>query len=246
MGVWVEGSWKWIWRWRRELEAFNEFVFLVNRLTLKEGVEDSWKWTGSTHGSYCTRDAYIKLVDLRQVNQMDVERERCFKIIWNKLVPLKTITHSWRFLWDRLPTKINMLRRNILNSQSNLKCVLCNNKEETAKHIFFECEMSHKVWMHCYRWLGFSTVLHSNPCLNLLAFYYLFRGKKGRLKAATCVVWLIWKGRNAFIFEGVEFQIEKIVEELKARVWSWFYIHDVGWSCSSYSDWLVKPRLLLG
>ncbi|KAL8513490.1 hypothetical protein ACS0TY_012816 [Phlomoides rotata] len=57
---------------------------------------------------------------------------------------------------------MNLQRRNILNSQSNLKCVLCNNKEETTKYIFFECEMAHKVWLLCFRWLGFSIVLHLN------------------------------------------------------------------------------------
>ncbi|KAL8550447.1 hypothetical protein ACS0TY_009035 [Phlomoides rotata] len=66
-------------------------------------------------------------------------------------------------------------------------------------------------------------MLHLNPCLNLLAHSSVFKGKNSRHKVITiwlCVVWLLWKQRNAIIFEGVEFSIDKTVDELKARLWS--------------------------
>ncbi|KAL8509474.1 hypothetical protein ACS0TY_016621 [Phlomoides rotata] len=70
---------------------------------------------------------------------------------WFRDRPLKVIAHSWRVLWDRLPTKVNLRRRNILNSSHNLKCVLCNEKDETGRHIFFECEVSYKIWVMCFK-----------------------------------------------------------------------------------------------
>ncbi|KAL8515046.1 hypothetical protein ACS0TY_013940 [Phlomoides rotata] len=57
------------------------------------------------------------------------------------------ITHAWRVLWDRLPTKDDLQRRNILSSSDDLKCVLCGDKEEPGRHIFFECEFSYKVFL---------------------------------------------------------------------------------------------------
>ncbi|KAL8492226.1 hypothetical protein ACS0TY_023749 [Phlomoides rotata] len=62
---------------------------------------------------------------------IDADKERGFKIIWSKSTPLKVIINSWRVLWDRLPTKMNLHRRHVLHSNTNLKCVLCDQEEET-------------------------------------------------------------------------------------------------------------------
>ncbi|KAL8498684.1 hypothetical protein ACS0TY_021863 [Phlomoides rotata] len=76
---------------------------------------------------------------------MEVDKERCFKLIWNKITPSKVIAHAWRVLWDMLPTKANLRRRNVMSPSDNLKCVLCGDKDETGSHIFFECDFSYKV-----------------------------------------------------------------------------------------------------
>ncbi|KAL8548229.1 hypothetical protein ACS0TY_007523 [Phlomoides rotata] len=67
---------------------------------------------------------------------------------------MKVKAHAWRVLWDRLPNKVNLRRGNILSSNDNLKCVLCDDKEESERHIFFECIVAHKVWMLCFKWFG--------------------------------------------------------------------------------------------
>ncbi|KAL8547682.1 hypothetical protein ACS0TY_007123 [Phlomoides rotata] len=199
MGVWEEGRWRWTWRCRRgllerEFDTFNALVSLINRAPLNQGVQDSWRWAGESKGSYNTKEAYTILTDSSGNGLIDKDKERGFKFIWNKFTPLKVITHSWRVLWDRLPTKMNLHRRNILNSNANLKYVFCDKEDETGKHIFFECDVSHKVWIRCFEWLGFSMVIHSDPCRNLLAHNLLFKEKMSRQKAVTiwlCVIWLI-------------------------------------------------------
>ncbi|KAL8525807.1 hypothetical protein ACS0TY_015158 [Phlomoides rotata] len=60
---------------------------------------------------------------------------------------------DWRVLWDRLPTKVNIQRRNILSSSNKLKCALCGEKEENGSHNFFECKVSYKIWMSSFSWL---------------------------------------------------------------------------------------------
>ncbi|KAL8485026.1 hypothetical protein ACS0TY_027359 [Phlomoides rotata] len=66
--------------------------------------------------------------------------------------------HAWRVMWNRLPTKMNLQKRNILSSSDMVKCALCGEKEESGSHIFFECDISYKVWMSCYNWLGMSAI----------------------------------------------------------------------------------------
>ncbi|KAL8527232.1 hypothetical protein ACS0TY_005203 [Phlomoides rotata] len=57
--------------------------------TLKDGVQDRWKWIGSTKERYNTADAYISLDGILGNNQIDAENEKGFKLIWNKFAPLK-------------------------------------------------------------------------------------------------------------------------------------------------------------
>ncbi|KAL8483406.1 hypothetical protein ACS0TY_026198 [Phlomoides rotata] len=188
------------------------------------------------------------LVERRGFEPIDEENEHCFKWIWNKFTPLKAIAHSWRVLWDRLPTKLNLQKRNILNPNSSLNCVLCNAREESSRHIFFECEVSYKVWMSCLNWLGVASALQSDPCRNLSAFRQNARRGKGMLVLVViwqCMIWLIWKARNAIIFEGVTFNSNNLLEELKARVWSWFVVKDLEWASLPFRVWLVNPRMLL-
>lgn len=51
--------------------------------------------------------------------------------------------------------------------------------------------------------------------------------------------WVIWKGRNAFLFEGTIFLVDKVVDEVKERVWSWGYVKSIGFSSFSNSDCIV-------
>lgn len=156
MGVWEEGRWCWKWRWRREffereMESVNAFLSLINRFPLVRDNEDLWKWTGASCGGYNTKDGYHVLNERNAGNQIGEERRTGFKMIWRSYAPVKVVAHTWRVLWDRLPTKMNLLRRKILDTNSNLKCVLCGEKDESGKHFFFECSISYKVWMKCFK-----------------------------------------------------------------------------------------------
>lgn len=74
--------------------------------------------------------------------------------------------------------------------------------------------------MKCFNWLGVTIVLHSFSFSSI-------KGKNGKHVAIAiwqCVVWLLWKWRNALIFEGIAFSVDKIVKELKSRLWSWFSV----------------------
>jgi len=50
---------------------------------------------------------------------------------------------SWKLLLDRIPTKINLVRRNIFPSDATLNFVLCGDEESTS---FLHCDEVFKVW----------------------------------------------------------------------------------------------------
>lgn len=93
--------------------------------------------------------------------------------------------HTWRIFWDHLPTKSNLRRRRILNQNDDLSCVLCGSREESRKHVLFECLIAHKIGIESFNWLGITINLHSHLLLNLLAHNQVLRGKKVKSVAVT-------------------------------------------------------------
>ncbi|KAL8457446.1 hypothetical protein ACS0TY_035346 [Phlomoides rotata] len=156
----------------------------------KEGrVGDIWRWEGGCwrwiwrwrRGLFDreldTFNTLLSLVNMSYLNKgvedswkwrAVMKEYYCTRDAYNVLAEIRGFiaidTEKKRVLWDRLPTK----------------CVLCNEKDETGRHIFFECEVSYKVWMICFDWLGISTVLQSNSSSKLIAHCCIFKGKKGR------------------------------------------------------------------
>ncbi|KAL8515929.1 hypothetical protein ACS0TY_014580 [Phlomoides rotata] len=85
--------------------------------------------------------------------------------------------------------------------------------------------------MECFKWLGFSTVLSSNPSTNLLHFSRILRGRKERVIAVSiweCIIWIIWKARNANIFRSERAVMDKLLTEIKIRSWSWIQAKEIG------------------
>jgi len=76
---------------------------------------------------------------------------------------------GWRLFLDKLPIKVKLAPRGI-QLQNNL-CETCLASEENAKHLFFSCSASQKVWNMCDRWIGVSSVHHINARNNFQHFH---------------------------------------------------------------------------
>ncbi|KAL8513928.1 hypothetical protein ACS0TY_013157 [Phlomoides rotata] len=77
------------------------------------------------------------------------------------VIPLKASTVAWSLMWDKLPTKSNLLRRRVILSIDDTKCNLCGEEVESANHLFFECLSTNMIWSVLCRWLNVSVTLHN-------------------------------------------------------------------------------------
>ncbi|GJY85810.1 RNA-directed DNA polymerase, eukaryota, reverse transcriptase zinc-binding domain protein, partial [Tanacetum coccineum] len=50
----------------------------------------------------------------------------------------------WRFILDRLPTRLNLSLRGI--EIPSIECPICNSGMESVDHIFFDCEVASNIW----------------------------------------------------------------------------------------------------
>lgn len=70
------------------------------------------------------------------------------------------IALAWRVLIDRVQTRIDLARKNVLLVNVALACGLCAIEEEySSQHLFFSCVVAWQVWMKLYGWLGLQTVI---------------------------------------------------------------------------------------
>ncbi|KAL8498902.1 hypothetical protein ACS0TY_022029 [Phlomoides rotata] len=60
------------------------------------------------------------------------------------------------------------------------------------------------------------------------------------------IVWTLWKWRNARIFKGTEVLSDKVIDEIKVRLWSWIGTKDTRWNQFSFEEWRKNLRSVLG
>jgi hypothetical protein len=73
-------------------------------------------------------------------SQQHVTLDAVEDLIWYRQVPMKISIFVWRLLRDKLPTKINLVTRCIITSDTHF-CVVGCGAIEYAQHLFLSCNM---------------------------------------------------------------------------------------------------------
>ncbi|XP_057808945.1 uncharacterized protein LOC131023421 [Salvia miltiorrhiza] len=150
-------------------------------------------------------------------------KDSVYTKIWNAPVPNKAKTTAWRILKGRLATCENLIKRNVINLSVEANCFLCATQTETLEHLLFTCPKTDEIWCDFLGWIGKKTALHRSTNAHFRAFTSL--GSKADVQFLTgtwiCIVWSIWKERNNCKFNQGTWNIQKIVAEIKTRIWSW-------------------------
>lgn len=77
---------------------------------------------------YIAKSTYGAMFSSRSVSQPT----NIFSVVWNLKVPKKVQYFVWRLVMDRLPTKLNLRRRNIQLHEMQYQCPWCNDEEESS------------------------------------------------------------------------------------------------------------------
>lgn len=52
-----------------------------------------------------------------------------------------------------IPTKSNLVLRNVIRPEESKLCVLCGRMEESSIHLFLHCDLASLVWLKLMWWL---------------------------------------------------------------------------------------------
>jgi len=223
MGSFCEIGWEWKFSWRRnlfdnEMGIASVFIDQTAAISLNASLKDTWVWGVDPTRIFSTKSAYLCI----KVEQLSDDQCLGFRQLWDIKIPPRALSFGWRLLWDRLPSKENLFRRQV--EINNDLCPFCQSKYESASHLFFTCQ---KVLPLCWEfnsWVKEDKVLHCRPMDNFLQHSTLagLKDTNRRWK----IWWIaatrsIWKHRNDMIFNNQPFHISKLVDNSNFLTWSW-------------------------
>lgn len=157
----------------------------------------------------------------------DIFRPKQMKLPWGELLWFGLQSRKWGMIvWlaslDRLYTKAR-LRGWGMRQDSD--CSLCGSVEETAQHLWFECQFTRDVASKVFTWSRIRFVDRS--LREWLIWFVGGRGQKTicfqtKLLTFTGLIYFIWLVRNDVIFRNevcnVDECTKRIIEGCKARI----------------------------
>lgn len=122
--------------------------------------------------------------------------------IWNNKAPLKVQFFAWLLAKDRLPTKRNLHKKNIVSSPD---CDLCNTPEETASHLCLHCPFAAAFWNNLHIQINITSM---SELASLLPPHQI-PGKHFRVFYLLCF-WCLWNHRHGVVFRHEEASLLRI------------------------------------
>lgn len=105
---------------QEELHSLEIFLFDVQ---LVEDTHDRWKWTLHKFNLFTVSSCYTFVMSLMNHTHLGSDILEVLSDVWKIPVPSKVVVFCWRFFVNRLPTKENLIRRNVAIKIAGAVCV---------------------------------------------------------------------------------------------------------------------------
>lgn len=101
---------------------------------------DILTWRGTSNGEFSVHSAYHREKESQCRRRGECSGQCARNIVWKKIWSLEIPNAVKMFMWkacnDFLPTKLNLLRRGVVN---NDRCSICERGAESMKHCLWSC-----------------------------------------------------------------------------------------------------------
>ncbi|MCH80143.1 LINE-1 reverse transcriptase like [Trifolium medium] len=144
VGQLISGRWEWGVRWRRNLFVWEEelrdsLLEVLTPIQLSNS-KDEWRCHYANGGLFSVSSLYKYLAGrIIPPISWDPELVRDLGYLWESFAPSKVVVFSWQLLLRRLPIRVNLAKRGIVDHGSKSFCVLCPMNLECEGHLFGWC-----------------------------------------------------------------------------------------------------------
>lgn len=171
-------------------------------------------WLAEANGVFSVKSAYSLLCAGKT-------RSAIGKIIWKSRAPTRCKFFMFLAMRGACLTTDNLQRR---GWQMASICHLCLADGESCSHIFHDCPFTQQVWTRIRSRLDLPC---STPSEGLINWWYTARkivhkqDRKTFDAGVILVTWLVWKERNARIFDGKAASAEQVCASIAEEWESW-------------------------
>ncbi|GKA07670.1 RNA-directed DNA polymerase, eukaryota [Tanacetum coccineum] len=211
------------------LLALLDFVILFN---------SNDRWVSDLNGDRVFRVKDVRnLLDEFFLPRADVPTR------WVKNIPIKVNIFAWKLALDRLPTRANLVQRNVVTESQS--CPLCDAILEDTSHLFFNCSLARDVTRLLCRWWNLGVQSFSSYAEWLVWFnsVRLASNLKVILEGVFYVTWWsLWNFRNQLLFASKKPRKESIFDDIVLRSFCWCKAR--GSSKLRWDSWIQHPYLI--
>ncbi|KAJ9680550.1 hypothetical protein PVL29_019769 [Vitis rotundifolia] len=169
-------------------------------LRISPSVPDKRSWSLSPSGLFTVKYFFLALSQYSELPPVFPT-----KIVWNAQVPFKVKSFVWLVAHKKVNTNDLLQLRRPYKALSPDICKLCMKHGETVDHLFLHCSLTMGLWHRLFQsakmdWVSprsISDMLSSN-------FNDFGSSKRGIVlwqNACIALMWVVWRERNARIFE---------------------------------------------
>ncbi|RVW25634.1 putative ribonuclease H protein [Vitis vinifera] len=183
-----------------EIEDLEGLMQSFDRLHISSSVPDKRSWSLSSSGLFTVKSFFLAL------SQYSVSPPIFpTKFVWNAQVPFKVKSFVWLVAHKKVNTNDLLQLRRPYKALSPDICKLCMKHGETVDHLFLHCSLTIGLWHRLFQsakmdWVSprsISDMLASN----FNGFGFSKRGIVLWQNACIALMWVVWRERNARIFE---------------------------------------------
>lgn len=243
MGYWDNQTWVWSWNWRRDFfewenELFQSLRSMVLPFQSRQGRNDTWFWRIEANGSYSIKSAYAAIAEYEHGDEDDF-----FNSFWCNKIPLKMTAFVWKACYNKIPTRLNLILKNILPQSRLSLCTFCSTEDVLTDHLLSRCSFSQKIWMKLIKWWGFASVTPGSikaHCDHLLGLLHSSTLSMPWKLHWFPTIWYIWKHRNSIIFKNARPDLEEVFDLVRIKSWICLKFKFKG-TCFNFFNWCIDP-----
>ncbi|XP_035845315.1 uncharacterized protein LOC118491557 [Helianthus annuus] len=201
-------------------------------------MKDKWKWIGNSSGTF-------SVGSLKTQMNKDYDNSRNFCMRWCKWVPAKCNILIWRAEFDRIPTKVALIKRRVM-LESDV-CSMCNDGPKLSKHLFTSYEVSYRAWLSIRKWfkLPHFILFSIRDILTLYETANMDKRKADILHGIMIMAcWCMWKARNEKVFNKKDYAADRIFGDSRSFGFIWLK-HRSKHKALSWNNWCNYPLYMM-
>jgi hypothetical protein len=199
-----------------EIGTISSFLELLYSTTIKTNEEDKMCWRPSLTKGFHVK-SYYKVLSSHGGDLFP------WKSIWKVKAPPRVAFFSWTAALGKILTVDNLRQRGLILVSW---CCLCKADGETVDHLLLHCAYAKELWDMIFVWFGISWVM-PRRVLELFDCWQWSMGCHQKLVAwriiPHCIMWCLWRERNARTFEGCELNIVELKLQFYCYLFDWLF-----------------------